>query len=586
MDDIPVWSNENLYPSLSSSAWLKDKKALQDAGRRLLRQLKPLTSASALAEALPELLKTFDKAYALAEHLGSAAYLWYSTNTRDETALKELNSIEELSLPLRDAEVRFSAFWGRWGTPKLLTRYPELQAYRLFLEEATIQARHQMSEAEEALAADMLRSGGDAWGRLQEALSSTLTRPWEGGSKTVTELRALASSPDRSIREKAFQSELEAWASAEVPLAAALNGVKGQAVTLNNRRKWPDPVEQSAQQSRLSRPALEAMLAAMQDSLPVFRRYLALKARLLGVPKCAFFDLFAPVGSQPHFSFDEARQVIRDAFTGFSPAMGAFADLAFERRWIHARPQEGKVGGAYCINLPLAKEPRIFSNFDGSFGEVKTLAHELGHGWHYWLLRHKPQVWRDYPMTLAETASIFAETVLQEAALKTATGSQTLFMLEQSLQDSTQVIVDILSRYTFEKALFQERQKGELSPRELSQLMLDAQKATYGDGLDEQHLHPYMWAVKGHYYHHNLAFYNYPYAFGQLFGLGLYARARDEGPEFARTYQRLLEGTGILTADQLAREAGFDLTTPDFWHSGLKLIASTVEDLERRSHEN
>ncbi len=586
MEEIPVWSNENLYPSFSSTAWLKDKKALGDAGRRLLRLLKPLATSSNLAEALPELLKSFDKAYALAEHLGSAAYLSYSTNTRDETSLKELNSIEELSLPLHDAEVRFSSLWGRLGSLKLLKRYPELQAYRLFLEEATTQSHHQMSEEEEALAADMLRSGADAWGRLQEALSSTLTRPWDGGTKTVTELRALASSPERAVRKKAYHLELEAWASAEVPLAAALNGVKGQAVTLNLRRKWPDPIEQSAQQSRLSRPALEAMLAAMQESLPVFRRYLGIKARLLGVPRCAFYDLFAPVGSGPSFSFEEARQVIREAFSGFSPAMGAFADLAFERRWIHARPQEGKTGGAYCINLPLAKEPRIFSNFDGSFGEVKTLAHELGHGWHYWLLRHKPQVWRDYPMTLAETASIFAETILQDAALKSATGPQTLFMLEQSLQDSTQVIVDILSRYTFEKALFEERRQGELSPRELSQMMREAQLATYGDGLDEQYLHPYMWAVKGHYYHHGLAFYNYPYAFGQLFGLGLYARAREEGPEFARTYQRLLEGTGILTADQLAREAGFDLTTPDFWRSGLQLIASTVDDLERRSHEN
>jgi len=254
-----------------------------------------------------------------------------------------------------------------------------------------------------------------------------------------------------------------------------------------------------------------------------------------------------------------------------------FVAQAFEKNWIDARPRSGKVGGAYCISLPLSAESRILSNFSGNFGDVKTLAHELGHAYHYYVLRRSPHVFRQYPMTLAETASIFAESVVIDGALSEVKGTATLPIVEKSLQDSTQVIVDILSRFKFERAVMERREKGELSAQELCRLMEEAQQECYGQGLNQRELHPYMWAVKPHYYRTELSFYNFPYAFGQLFGLGLFQRYLDEGAAFVPVYRDLLARTGGESAVQLSRRAGFDIESPDFWRRGIALIKDRVD---------
>lgn len=586
MGDIPVWDSASIYQGFSDPRYTADQKSLRRTAARILKRLKAVPAGKERVAAIAELLGLFDNAGALAEQLSSFAYMLYSTDTTNEEAVAQLNRNDELLLPLRDAEVRFRAVWVSADvTPKqLFDAHPRLKPYRLELAEATILAKHQLPPREEALAADLERSGADAWSRLHSALSSTLTAPWEKGTKTVTELRQLAAHADRKIRAKAFELELGAWKSSEAAFAAALNGVKGHAVTMNRRRGWKSPLTLSALQSRLSPKALDTLLDVMEESLPLFRRYLDLKAKLLKVPALAFYDLFAPVGQDDRrFTWTEAKEFLVKCFTGFSPDFAEFVAMAFDKNWIHARPQPGKVGGAYCTSLPLAREPRVLSNFDGTFGEVKTLAHELGHAWHFWLLRKKPHVYHAYPMTLAETASTFAETLVTEAALAEAKPDAALFILEQSLQDSTQVIVDILSRFQFEKAVFEKRAGSELSAREFCELMTNAQKATYGV-LDGERLHPYMWAVKGHYYSAGLAFYNYPYAFGQLFAFALYGLSQTQGPSFAGAYQKLLRDTGVRTANQLARRAGFDLEDASFWRQGLGVIERQVDEFERRAH--
>jgi len=591
MNTIPVWDTSSLYQGFSDPRYRADQAALTKISRKILKELKRFPKDRKSQKAvLAHILPWFDKAAALAEQLGSYTYMLYSVNTRDEDALREMNANEELRLPLQDAEVRFRDAWASSGitTAQLLKAYPELEAYRLALEEDRILARHQLSPDQENLAADLARSGADAWSRLHAALSSTLSVVWDpkkNQRKTVTELRQLAYHPDRSIRRRAFDLEKGAWQSAETAFAAALNGVKGHSVTLNRRREWTSPLELSALQARLSSRALVTLIGVMEESLPLFRRYLKAKARYLGLPVLGFHDLFAPVGKdEKAFGWDEAKGTVVKSFEAFSPRLGAFAALAFDKNWIHARPLDGKVGGAYCTSLPLSQEPRVLSNFDGTFGELKTLAHELGHAWHFWLLRDRSHVYHDYPMTLAETASIFAETLVTEATLATANPEAALFILEQSLQDSTQVIVDILCRFRFEKAVFDRRADAELTPRELNDLMVEAQRATYGDGLNPQELHPWMWAVKGHYYHHDLAFYNYPYAFGQLFALALYGRFRAQGPAFVPVYEWILGQTGVQTADDLAASAGFDLGTPEFWQQGIAVIEGQIVEFERRTH--
>jgi pepF/M3 family oligoendopeptidase len=365
-------------------------------------------------------------------------------------------------------------------------------------------------------------------------------------------------------------------------LAAALNGVKGFSVSLDRRRGWEGPLEKAREQSRISKATLDSLLLAMEESLPAWRRYLKAKARLLGVDKCAFYDLFAPAGKADRtYAWDEARDIVIEKFGAFSRDMGDFAAAAFRDNWLDAEARDGKVGGAYCIDFPRARVARVMCNFEGSFSSLSTMAHELGHAYHAWVLRDESYALTHYPMTLAETASIFAETVVFEDALSKSAGAERLGLIENHLQDGCQILVDILSRFQFEQAVFERRAKGELSPDELSGLMLEAQKRTYGDGLDPGALHPYMWAVKGHYYRTELSFYNFPYAFGQLFGMGLYARYRQEGAAFADTYKALLKETGKANAAAVCAKAGFDIETPAFWRSGVKVFFEQVDEFER-----
>jgi pepF/M3 family oligoendopeptidase len=542
---------------------------------------------------LLKLIGVYAEAVNLTENLEAYAEAVYTTNTRDSQALGAINTIEEAALPLKKAAVLFGnrLAENREQVLGLIKEDPDLAPSGFFLTEALEEAAFRMPAELEDLANDLSRSGGDAWTRLQEAISSGASAVWDpatGERKTVIALRDLAHNPDRGIRERAYRAELAAWQGVEIPLAASLNGVKGTALTLDKRRGWiraesGDPLRilrKSAFQSRISEKTLGALIAVLENSLPLFRRYLKAKASLLGIGTCAFYDLFAPVGTAGKWSWEAAVDFIPRRFDRFDPDMGAFARRAFAASWIDALGREGKVGGAYCTGFPLAGESRILCNFEGSFDSVTTVAHELGHAWHHELLKDLPRFQSLYPMTLAETASIFAETIVFEDALQEAAGPERLGLIEGNLKDSCQVIVDILSRFYFERALFEQREKGELPAAELKALMIDAQKKTYGDGLDPECLHPYMWAVKSHYYSTGLGFYNYPYAFGLLFSLGLYSRFQREGPAFAGDYRRLLRLTGQARAEDVARSAGFNIEGEDFWQQGMEIIARRIEEFE------
>jgi pepF/M3 family oligoendopeptidase len=598
---LPRWNLASIYTSFDAPELQRDRERLTELCRVLLDELsQPLPETAGPAAArLQRLLALLEEAGDLAENEAAYAYAVYSTDTRDARALAAINAAEERSLPLEKASVLFrSRLAERAALLPELAADADLAPYAFFLDEQLELASKQMSGDMEDLAADLARSGADAWGRLQEALSSTASGPWprdgEGRRRTTVALRALAFDPDRAVRAEAYRSELEAWKSVEIPMAAALNGIKGSYLTVNRRRGWKDPLEKSSRQARISRETLDGLIAALEESLPVFRRYLRAKARLLGIGSCAFYDLFAPVGeSGRQWSYPEARSFIEDRFASFDPAMGAFARHAFGSSWIDAEPREGKVGGAYCTDFPVKGDSRILCNYDGSFSSLLTLAHELGHAWHHEQLKDLPRSLSAYPMTLAETASIFSETVVFESALAESRGrncpGELLGLLEGNLQDSCQVVVDILSRFYFERAVFDRRSENELTPADFCALMVEAQKATYGDGLDETQLHPYMWAVKGHYYSGELAFYNFPYAFGLLFGLGLYARYEKEAAVgsgvktgmFAEDYRTLLRATGSASAAEIGRKAGFDIEKIDFWRSGISVVAARVEEFER-----
>jgi oligoendopeptidase F len=585
-DPLPRWDLAPIYPGFDSPLYLADKGKLEGLSSELLAHLAKVPAGARFAVWLRRAMELEETAGALAETLGAYAYSSYSASTTDRTALAELNRLEEMELPRKRAGVIFRNVLAarKRGVESLIASDPFMAEHAFYLREEIFWASRQMSPELEDLAEDLNRAGGEAWGRLQEQVSSTTTMLWDeasGERKTTVQLRALAVDPDRKVREKAYNLELKAWKTMELPLAAALNGVKGFTVTLNKRRGWSSPLEKSIEQARITKKTLDALVSAMEESLPMWRRYLKIKARYLGVKTCAFYDIFAPVGDAARaWSFEDAQSFIIEKFGAFSPDMGEFAERAFRERWIDAEPREGKVGGAYCIDFPNRGVSRVLCNFDGSFGGVSTMAHELGHAYHHEVIKDLPYQLTRYPMTLAETASIFAETVVFEEAVKGLSGGEKAGLLENNLQNGCQILVDILSRFYFEKSVFSRRPAAELGAEEFCDLMQEAQAATYGDGLSVDKRHPYMWAVKSHYYSPDLAFYNFPYAFGLLFGMGLYARYRDEGPSFASAYRDILSQTGRMSAVDLTAKAGFDIEGVEFWRSGVEVFAQQIDEFE------
>ena len=479
--------------------------------------------------------------------------------------------------------MRFQAWVGSLGKimDELCKIAPKADEHRLSLDYIVEQAKYLMESKLEDLASELSLSGGGVMWKLQSNTTSQLKMPFERDGKTeelpMTIIRNLASDKDEDIRKRAYETELEGWKKIKESVAFALNGVKGNAITLSKWRGRDDVLHAALDRNRIDRETLEALLESMRDSFPSFRSYLKSKAKKLGKEKLPWWDLFAPVGEiDLKYTWKETADYIVEQFNRFSNELGDFARTAFDNRWIDAEPRDGKRGGAFCMGVPGVEESRILANFDGSFDQLTTLAHELGHGFHNYCQKGLPMLRRGAPMTLAETASIFCETIVFNAALETAPENAQLAILENQLMGATQVIVDIYSRYIFESEVIKRREKSELSADEFCEIIIDAQKQTYGDGLDENYLHPYMWLLKPHYYYAEAHFYNYPYAFGLLFGLGMYAVYQREGESFIPRYKELLRNTGEGKVADLAARFDIDVKSVDFWKGSLAIIEDRV----------
>jgi pepF/M3 family oligoendopeptidase len=449
------------------------------------------------------------------------------------------------------------------------------------LRQAKLQAQHLMSPAEEELVAELNPSAGGAWGKLFNNLSSqinvTLTLGEEKRTLPMSAVRNLAYDPQAAVRRAGYEAELAAWQANALPLAAALNGIKGEVITLARRRGWASPLSAALFDNAVDQDTLTVMLQAARETFPHFRQYLRAKARLLGQEKLPWYDLFAPVGGgKQDWPYAEARELVISQFGTYSQRMGDFAARAFRENWIDAEPRAGKRDGAFCMGL-RRDESRVLTNFQPGFKSVLTLAHELGHAYHNLNLARQPMLNRSTPMVLAETASIFCETIVRNALLRQLPPAERMGILEATLVNATQIVVDISSRFLFEQAVFDQRRKRDVAVDELCEAMRAAQLETYGDGLDTTVLHPYMWAAKSHYYSSDRSFYNYPYMFGMLFGLGLYARYQQDPEDFKRRYDDLLSATGQADAATLAARMDIDIHAIDFWRSSLKLVENDID---------
>lgn len=590
---LPHWDLSNVYQGLEAEdfeADLKRAAALLDGLDSFLdangigRLDSPPKDLDATGAVLDELLGLQNELIRLLRTLRPYVYSFISTDSYNKVAARRQSEIEKLSVRFQKIYVRFEAWVGSLADvlDAVCERAPVAKEHRRALLDVVDESRFRMPTDLEELASDLLISGGGAMWKLQSTVTSQLKVPFERNGKTedlpITVVRNLANDPDGDVRRRAYDAEIEGWKSIREPVAFALNGVKGTAITLARRRGFRDVLHASLERNRIDQETLDALLASMRDSFPVFRRYFRSKAAKLGKETLPWWDLLAPVGdAELHYSWDDTIDFVIGQFGTFSGELADFAKNAFGKRWIDAEPRDGKVGGGFCMFVAGVEESRILCNFDGSFDQLSTVAHELGHAFHSRCQNGLPMLRRGSPMTLAETASIMCETIVTNAALDAASPPQRLPILENQLINASQVIVDIYSRYLFEAEVLRRRDEAELAADDFCEIMLDAQRRTYGDGLDGEHLHPYMWLMKPHYYDESYNFYNYPYAFGLLFGLGVYALYKKEGEGFIPRYKEFLRSTGEGRAADLAARYGIDIRSRSFWDGSIEVLKERVD---------
>lgn len=575
------WSLSEIYKSFKDEGFINDILKLD----KCIEDIKNFGTTfferrDSNIKKIEEYIKKRSKFEKLSNKLEIFINLSLSVNTKDKEALKYSDILEKKLTEVVETFAKIEKWISSLeNLSYIINQSSILKEHEFFLFEIVEKGRYILSEKEENIISNMKNTGSSAWAKLKDNLVSNLMVDINGKEEPLTVVLNMAYDKDEKVRKSAYEAEIKSYKKVEEGVAAALNGIKGEVITISNIRGYKSPLQMTLLDSRMDEESLNAMLSAMKESLPVFRKYLRRKGELLGHKNgLPFYDLYAPiVDCEMKFSYEEAGDFVEKNFRSFSESLGNYARKAINNRWIDVMPKEGKVGGAFCENIHSIGESRFLLNFGGSFSDVVTMAHELGHGFHGECLKNEKILNFDYPMPIAETASTFCETIIKTAAIKNANKKEALAILETEICDDTQVIVDIYSRFLFEKNLFEKRKECALSVEEIKNLMLAAQKEAYGDGLDQNFLHPYMWLWKPHYYDADYNFYNYPYAFGLLFSKGLYAEYLKRGNSFVKDYEKLLSITGKNKLEDVAKVMGIDIHNIEFWRSSLKLIEDNIE---------
>ena len=572
------WNLDPIYLGFDDPAFSADMEALKAEVDKIL----------AFAEALPALepLDGLKQGVALEERfselvnkLAGFASLRQAANTRDSEAGSRMGQVMAL---YSGVAAPFAAFKD-WATklPNLMDLVKgdeNLRDYTYMFENMADSARYLLPGIGEAVMAKLSMSGGDAWSEMQQYLTSTVPVTYRGETTNLSSIRNLAYDPDPQVRKDAYEAELACYDRIKDAVAYALNSIKLETISDCQLRGYESPLHRTVFHNDMKMETLEAMLSAMDEYAPKFWQYLKAKGKKLGHENgLPWYDLFAPMGkSSTKFTAESARDYLVSLFAEFDSELSEMIARAFDEAWIDFYPRDGKSGGAFCADVNHLKQSRILTNFDGMFGDVVTLAHELGHAFHnQCIFDHRP-LNQGYSMPLAETASTFNECVVMASAIgKAADPDEKIALIESQLQDATQIIIDIYSRFRFEKSVFDNREEMFMNADQLCAQMLEAQKQSYGDGLDHNVLHPYMWICKSHYY--GPTYYNFPYAFGGLFARGLYAQYEKEGAAFVPKYKKLLNTTPIAKAEDVAKVADIDLTDKNFWRGALQTIADQID---------
>lgn len=583
--NAPSWNLENFFAGGPGGApFLEALAAVEARAEALVQRTDALP---ALPEGLDDWAAAMGEAQDFidaAREVASFAVAWVSAAASDPAAVRAYGRVQAVwarfsraNVPINDGVARCddAAF-------QALAAHPALADMGDMLDDTRRQAALLLPRAEEALAAELSRDGILAWGQLYDRLSSKVQiRLPDGEVLSPSQARNAMNSPDRARRQAVNQASQAAWAARAETCAAALTHITGTRQTLNDRR-GVDELAGILSSCRMERATLDAIMAAAAGAVPMMREYLAVKARVMGLgdgARLGWADVTAPVGGGDDgldFRWDSARAFVLDNFRATHPGLADFAAAAMDQGWVEAEDRGDKRPGAWCTWFPKSRQSRVFMTHGGDFMSTLTLAHELGHGYHNHVMRDLPGHRRRLTMTLAETASTFAENVVRDAALAAASSpAARLAMLDARLGAGAVMLMNIPSRYHFERALYRMRREGPLSPEALSEEMVRCQRAAYGDALADWD--PTFWASKLHFYIGQLSFYNFPYTFGYLFSSMVYARLKQEGASFLPVCDELLRRSGWERAEPLAAEVlGVDLTDPAVWEAA---VAPLAEDL-------
>ena len=573
-----VWNLDVIYPGFDDPAFVADFSALKEkiagfsAFTGTLADMMPL-------EGLRTGIVLQEEIFYLANRIGLYSSLRQSADTRDGAASSWMGRFLAVISDVAAAQAAFKDWAAKVsGLMDIVHSDDILREYAFFFSKTEDGSRYLLPGRGEEIMARMELSGGNAWSDLQSYLTSTVKVPYDGGITNLPTIRNLAYEADPAVRKAAYEAELACYESIKDAVAFALNSIKLETISDCRLRGYNSPLERTLKRSDMSRETLDAMLGAMDEYLPKFWQYMKAKGKALGHEKgLPWYDLFAPMGkTAKKYTTEEARDYLLKQFATFDQELTDMVARAFDEAWIDFYPRSGKTGGAFCSSVDCLNQSRILTNFDGIFSDIVTLAHELGHAFHNWCLRDHRPMNKDYSMPVAETASTFNECIVMNAAIAAAADKdEKLALIETQLQDVNQIICDIYSRFRFEAMVFEKRETEFMHADTLCELMLKAQKECYGDGLDHNVLHPYMWVCKSHYY--GPTFYNVPYAFGGLFARGLYAQYQKEGEAFVPKYKRLLYTTSVATAEDAAKVADIDLTDKEFWRGALQSLADQID---------
>ncbi len=597
-----TWDLDSLLPHPDTDEFKNRLRSFREDLQELAAQSSKLTAINGQAEHVADwvrFLKEYESLSARAKDLSSfigchsAADAENKLFQRIEAQLSALQPLQELidtniEFALKEAaEEELSAF---------IVADSYLAEIEFYLRDRRRHAEVRLPKEQEMLSADLGVDGIQAWGRLYDRISGELrVRVMERGEiveKSAGQVQF--DSPQRSVRENNFYAANKAWNQIADTCADALNHIAGTRLTLY-RRLGIDHLEVPCRLNRIRRETLDAMWNVVSERKKCLLPYLERKANSLSLDRLAWYDLTAPYpkraaprpshgnGSRSsangELSYDDACRMVIETFGGFSAEFGEFARQALEHRWVEAENRSGKRQGAFCTGFPSQKQSRVFMTYTNSADSMSTLAHELGHAYHSFVLRDQPLFLRQYPMNLAETASTFAEAVLGEQRLRRSdSAAEQTEILDSMLADAVVYLMNIHARLIFEDAFHRERADGELPAARLSELMLNAQQQSYLSALADDGCNPSFWISKLHFYISDWPFYNFPYTFGYLLSLGVYALAQEGGEDFPQRYRRLLIATGCQDTEDAVRSTfGYDLSGTDFWNKSLDIIGSRVD---------